>query len=168
MSPMEMILDGHFILLQQLCSTFVVVEQRRWLRHVFVLVQRKMAYRWRPIAMRSFMLTHHDERFFGIAFLLQPLQCQIGNNVRAVAFTPFPLTIHLNEVRVVIIALPRKYLPVIEACWIGRQVPLADNCRLITDVLHQFWKCRLRPIKPVSVPQKAINVTVFAGQDARP
>ena len=65
--------------------------------------------------------------------------------------------------RIVVGSLSRQDLPVVEALRISSKMPLpCDRCS-ITGLSEQFGKCLLVTIEPVSVPHKAIEVTVLSG-----
>lgn len=116
--------------------------------------------------MRSLMLTHQHERLVWIP-CFQPRQRVVSDNVGAITFIAFSRSVHLDEVGVVVRTLPRQNFPMVEPCWIARQMPLADHRRLIPHVLHQFRKRRLSTVKPVAVPQKTVLVAMLPGQNAR-
>ena len=68
--------------------------------------------------------------------------------------------------RVVIEALPGKDMPIIEASWIGYQMPLTDNRGLVTHLLQKFGEGLLATIEsPTVVIKETIEMAVLACQN---
>ena len=53
----------------------------------------------------------------------------------------------------------------IEALWIGRQTPLSDHGRLVTNPPEQLGKVCLIAIETIAVPHKSMQMAVLPGQD---
>ena len=111
--------------------------------------------------MRRFVLTHQHEGFFFVA-VFQPIQRLVGDQIRTVTLESLSTTVHLNEVRVVVTALSGQYFPIVEANWVGTEVPLSDHCGLVARFFHQRRKRKLRGVEAIAVSQEAIEVAVLA------
>ena len=127
--------------------------------------------RWRSAGSHSrcgrLVLAHQQERLRLVA-VLQPVDARIRDDVGGIA-----LVLHLLAVvdhrRVVVHALARQDVPLVEAGRIGDEVPLADDRRLVAGAVQQLGERDLRAVEPaVGVVVEAVAVGVFPGQDRGP
>ncbi len=98
--------------------------------------------------------------------VLDKVESDIRDNIRDIAWILFSLA-HLDEVRIVVVPLSGKDVPVIEARRVAFEMPLADHDCLVPGLLEEFGKCLLRAVKPQRVVPQAIEMTVLSGQDYR-
>ena len=144
----------------------IIVEQRRGLGIHAVLVEAQVAQRRRPFAVRRLVLAHQHERL-RLVPVLEPLQRDIADDVGHIA-RHRDLLAHFDHRRVIIDALARENLPKIKARWIGAEMPLADDRRLVAGLLEQLGKRLLRAVeRGVRVVGKPVQVAVFSGEDGR-
>lgn len=81
--------------------------------------------------MWCFVLAHQEKGLGGIAARLQPFERFFGNDVSAVTWN-LDVSLSFDELWIVITPLAGKDAPVIEALWLGNEVPFADDGCLIT------------------------------------
>ena len=127
-----------------------------------------------PFAMRCLVLEHEHERLGGIPLCVEPVERQVGDDVGHVAWDrslrgrPLHRFWCRQHCRVVVGALAWQHFPVIESGRFADQVPLPNDCRLITRLLQKLWERRLPAVEGAVIVTKAIAVAVFAGEDHRP
>ena len=159
--------EAHVVIADGLAAPGEIVEQRFRLGILAIVVPAEVPQRRRPFAMRSLVLAHQQERFRLVA-VLQPLDRQVGDDVGHVARVLHLLAVPDHR-RVVVHALPRQDVPVIEAGRIADQMPFADQGRRVAGLLQQLGKRLLRAVETaVAVVVEAVDVRVLAGQDRRP
>ena len=79
----------------------------------------------------------------------------------------YGVVIHRYEVGIIIIALAGNYFPIIETCGQALQVPLADDCSLVTGLLQQLGHGLLRTVEYArGIIGETIGVAVLAGNHA--
>ena len=74
----------------------------------------------------------------------------------------------MNEVWIVVVALSRKDLPVVEPGRVCPEMPLANESGLVSGLLEEFRKRNLRAVKAFAVASKAVDVAVLAGENTGP
>jgi hypothetical protein len=67
--------------------------------------------------------------------------------------------------RIVVIALPGKNGPGIEALWVSFEVGLSVECRVVTGSAENFRENLLIPIEAVPIVHEAVFVAVLAAHD---
>ena len=113
------------------------------------------------------MLTH-EQKWLARIPLLQPLDREVSDQVGGIAFVLHLLPI-VDHRRVVIDPLPGQDVPLIKARRVAAQVPLADDCGLVSRCLQQLREGHLRSIEhAVRVVVKPVEVVVLARQDTGP
>ena len=157
--------DAHLLHLRHRTASLVIIKQGRRLRDLHIVEQREIFGRRLPVAMRRLVLAHQQERAIFVA-LVQPLDRQLGGQIGCMAFDPHAAILGA-EVRVVVVALTGKNHPLVEALRIGRQVPFANQGRLVADLLQQLRKRHLVAVKDVAVAHEAIRMAMQASQDRR-
>jgi len=95
--------------------------------------------------MGSFVLTHEQERPI-VGSLLKPFESQVGCDCRAVAFD-LATAIFIEELRVVVRSLSRQDLPVLEACGLRVEMPLANHRGLIASFLQVLGESKLSSVE---------------------
>ena len=136
-----------------------VIEKHGRLDILAVPVERQVAQRRHPCAVRRLVLAHQNEGLAGLCVLLQPIDREVGHDVGAVAFDR-ALAVGAEQDRVVVVTLSAQHLPVVEALWVRSQVPLAENRGGVARLLQQFRKRLLRAVELVAVLPKAVQVAV--------
>ena len=66
--------------------------------------------------MYGFVVNQDAEGFVLVALILHPVDALIGDKVGEIAFLLYGVAVHLDESRVVVVALSRNNLPLVEAC----------------------------------------------------
>ena len=120
-------------------SVGVIIEECIRFRNGNIIIHSEIVWTWLPIAMRRFMLHHHHKRLVSIAFGLQPIESEIGYDIGCVTGI-LVFTFGCFHWWIVIRPLSIKNFPKIESSGITFQMPFADHCRLISNLLKQFGK----------------------------
>ena len=107
--------DTHLLLLCSQTTSIVIIESL-WQRIGYIVIETKVTGIRVPHTVRRLVVHQQTERLVLIAFVLHPVNRHIGNDVRHIARTAYLLTI-AEEVRVIVVALSDKDIPVVEACW---------------------------------------------------
>ena len=160
--------DRHVLLTGRVAASFVVVEQvvgfgdLDVVVHVEVLRARAASYGAEPCAGTSSRTV-----CLLIAFVLQPVEGDIGDNVGGIAgvFDRFAVA---NHRRVVVRPLASEDFVKVKSGRPGSQVPLTDHGGLISASLQQLRECLLRAVEGVAVLAEPIQVAVFARQNDGP
>jgi hypothetical protein len=100
----------------------------------------------------------------GFVAVLEPFDGEIGDEVGGVALVLDLLAV-ADHRRVVVDALAREDVPVVEAGGVADQVPFADDGGLVAGLLQQLGEGLLRAVEAVAVVVEAVQVAVFAGLD---
>ena len=107
--------DTHLLLLCSKTTRVVIIESLwQWIGHV--IIEAKVAGIRVPHTVRSLIVHQQTERLVLVTFVLHPVYRHVGNDVSNISRTAHLLTI-TKEVRVIIVALSDKDVPVVEACW---------------------------------------------------
>ena len=163
----ERLFEGHILRFLGFPAASEIVEERIRLGVNAVFVVAEVPQRRRPLAVRSLVLTHQQERFRFVA-RLHPVDAEIGDEIGDVAGVGF-LFAFADHRRVVIDPLPRQDVPVIETGRIRHKVPLADDRRLITGLLEQLGKGDLGAVElAIAVVVEAVDVRILAREHAGP
>ena len=144
----------------------VIVEEAVGLGEGDVVEKGKVAFGGSPIAVGGFVLRHDHERLFGSYGFFNLVESDGGDDVVAVAGVSLHLAIHLLEVGVVIGALAGKNFPMVEANRIGAEVPLTNHGGAVASLLHEDGEGLLIAVELGAVVEEAIEVGVFASEDA--
>ena len=107
--------DIHFLLLCSKTTRIVIIESL-WQRISHVVIETKIAGIRVPHTMWRLVVHQQTERLILVAFVLHPVYRHVGNDVSNVSRTAYLLTI-AKEVRVIVVALSDKDVPIVEACW---------------------------------------------------
>ncbi len=162
-----MLRDGHLCLRRSTHSTRVVVEERRRLGDILAVIEREVIRTGHPAAVWCLVLIHQHEGTILVAAILQPAEHLIGDHIGHVAVLRYA-TLRGDELRIVVVALTGKDLPVIKSHRCGHQMPLPDDRRLVPGTLQQLWEGDLRRIEARSVVNETVQVTVFPRLDDGP
>ena len=96
----------HFLLLSGQASFVIVIEVfRQW--EGLVSKKFEIASIRHPGTVRSLVVEEHTERFAFISLVLNPVDSLIGNDISGITFYLYSFSIHLDESRIVVIALSR-------------------------------------------------------------
>ena len=160
-----MVADGHFVFAEQRGAAAVVIEQGIRFRNRGITEELEVAWGWGPVAMRRLVLGHKEERLVWVPSVLEPIEGLFGDDIGAITIVAFPRTVHLDEIRIVITALAREDLPIIETSRVRIEMPLAEHDGLVAGALQMLRKSGLRTVEAVSVAEEPIEMTVLAGKD---
>ena len=156
--------DAHFLSGGSGATLVVVVECARH-GECAVLVEWQVLDFGEPITVNGLVVNQYAERFVLVALSLHPVDALIGDNVGEVAFMLYGIAVHLNESRIVVIALTGNDFPHIEACGQALQMPFAEESSLIARALQHLGESGLRGVEHASgVVGKAVGVAVLAGE----
>ena len=158
-TPMEMVLEGHLIFLEQGRPSGVVVKKALWLRDGTHGIFAKVSGMRGPVAMGCFVLAHQKKRLVGIFLLVHPFNGKVGDLIGTIALVSLPRAIHLNEVRVVVAPLTRENFPVIKPRGISSQMPFANHSRVVSRLAEDFRKGGLSSVKSIPISEEPIEVT---------
>ena len=121
--------------------------------------------------MRRFILRKQHKRLARIAFIVHPVDRHVRNNIGRITLDRLGAFCR-TENRIVISALPAvtaKDLPVTKLIRrLRAHVPFAEQCRLVALFFKQAGKDHLLSVPGCTVVSNAVEVAVFAGQNARP
>ena len=121
-----MLEDAHLVLAGRGGPSRVVVEEGLRFGNLQVIEGAEVAQGRFPAPVGRLVLAHQHERLVGIALLLEPLEAQVGYDVRSVPDVLNLLAVLLHA-RVVIRALAIEDFIAVESGRIGLQVPLANQ-----------------------------------------
>ena len=160
-------IDLHLLMPSGWCVILPSVKERCRLRKRLIAIEINVVKGGHPVAMGRFVLAHQQKGAVRIAALLEPVDRQLGHDLRAVSFDHL-LAIRRNELGIVIRALPGKNLPGVETLRSAFQMPLAEQGGLVSALLQQLWKGALVRVEAIAVVHKAIFMAMFAGENHRP
>ena len=148
-----------------------LLVQTRRLRHFRILEILFIPGRILEEVMGRLVMMHQKKRFAFIP-LLQPLECQIRNHIRRMAFMLFQVIrpgalIFIPECGIKILALPRQYLVIIEVGFCV-QMPLADHGCLVSKLLHLDGKILIFHGKRNIKNHHTIGLRILSCQNAGP
>ena len=156
--------DAHLLFLRGEPSLVVIVEIVGE-RVGDIIVQVEVAGVRAPHAVRCLMVQQQTERLRLVALVAQPVERQVGDDVRDVALPLNSLAV-VNECRVVVVSLACENIPVVEARRIARQVPFPHHAGLIAGFLQQFGEGLLAAVKGARVVGEPVLMTVLAREQA--
>ena len=152
--------DAHFLLLGRQAPLIVVVEiVGKRIGHVVVEVE--VARVGTPHAVGGLVVEEQAEGLRLVALVAHPVYGQVGDDVGHVALSLHGLSI-VDEGGIVVVALTGEDVPIVEACWVAGEVPLADDAGFVAGLLQQFWKGLLAAVKSARVVGEPILVAVLA------
>ncbi len=96
--------------------------------------------------MGGFVLNHEHKWLGSVTIFFEPMESFVSYDVCAVAFNLIA-TFRIVEVGIVVHALTRKDIPVVESRWFGAQVPFANDGRFVTRFLKELGEGLLAAIK---------------------
>ena len=99
--------------------------------------------------------------------MIQPRDRFVRGEVGCVALKSLTLSVHLDEIGVVVTPLPRQDFPIIKTDGVGTQVPLADNGGTVAVGMQVFDEGPLVRVESISIPHEAVFVAVFPCQNRR-
>ena len=147
-------------------ATFVVVIEIGGKFEGFVFVFVQILQLGEPVAMAGFVMHEERERFALVSFLIQPMNGFVSNDVGEIAFRHVG-TVGIVEVGVVVVALCGKDVPMVETGGLAHEVPLADQCGLVTGFLEQLGHGLLCAVEnAVLVVSEPVFVGVLTGEHA--
>ena len=79
--------------------------------------------------------------------MLEPGETFLGHKVITVALETLARIVHLDEIRVVVSALPGQDFPIIEADRVRVEMPLADHCSGVAGFAEKIGESGLKAIK---------------------
>ena len=97
--------------------------------HVLVFVQ--VFHLGQPVAVAGLVVDEKDKGARLIALVFHPVDALVGDDVGDVAMLAHSALVHLDEVGVVVVALSRHDVPVVEARGGGYEVPFAYDGSLV-------------------------------------
>ena len=156
--------DIHLLLGGGASSLVVVVEVGRQGVH-FIVVKVEVARVGTPHPVGRLVVHEQAEGLVGVAPVVHPVDGQVGDDVGHVSRPP-QLSAVADEVGVVVVALSDEDVPVVEARWQRREVPLADHRRLVAGLLEQLREGLLAAVERLRIVGEAVGVAVFARQHA--
>ncbi len=156
--------DGHFLHARCGASAIVVIEKRVGRGDGLIVVEGEVVGAWSPGAVRCFVLEHEDEGFVFIAFVVEPIQCEVCDDVGGVALD-FDGRAVVDHAWVVVESLADQDVPVVKAGGVGFEVPLADHGGVVAGVFEEFDEGLLAAVEGVFVGVEAVAVAVFPGED---
>ena len=120
-------------------SCLVVVKEGFGHRKLDIFVEIKHVEGRHPVSVGRFMMDEEGKRLRLVA-ILEELYGMIRNEFRGIAllFDVLPSSLFRTETRVVIVALARENMVVVEAFRLTKHVPFAYHTRLITSLLQVF------------------------------
>ena len=132
-----------------------------------VLVFADVLQLGQPAAVAGLVVEKEDEGPRAVALVLHPVDGLVGDDVRHVSLLAYGVAGHGDEVGVVVVALSRQHVVVVEARGCAHKVPLADERRLVAGLLHEFGHGLLRTVEDaVLVVGKSVLVGVLARDHA--
>ena len=117
--------------------------------------------------MRSLVLAHQHEGFVRVAFLLEPLEAEVGDDVRSVSDVLDRLAV-LFHARVVIGTLTVENFITVESRGVGFQVPLSDQGGLVACLAKDLGEGHLRAIEDVPVGHLSVVKGMATGKNNCP
>ena len=118
-----------------------------------------------PAPVRSFVLAHQHEGFVRVSFLLEPLQAQVGDDIRSVSGVLDLLAVLFHKKkRVVIGTLTVENFITVESRRVGFQVPLADQGGLVSCLAEELGEGHLRTVEGVPVGHLSIVEGMATGK----
>ena len=160
--------DRHILFTGCSSAAFIVVEQISRFRESGIVEYTQMAGSRHPVAVRSFLMIHHAERFVLVA-TFEEFNGFISNNIRGVSFfyNMLPVFPKIRIVIVTLFVLAAKDAPMIESLRFTDKMPFTNYCSLISGLLKQFGECLLVSVERTGVIGKTILVAELTGEDAR-
>ena len=117
--------------------------------------------------MGGLMVYHNAERLGLVPSVLQPFQTLVGDDIGHIALLHGPRAVHPDELRIVVVSLAGKNLPVVKAGRIGLKMKLAYHRSLISDFLQKLRKCCLTEIENVAgIAVEMVGAAMFSGKYA--
>ena len=158
--------DAHFLRCCGLAASIVVIEVfGQGIRAVLIFVQ--VLDFGQPVAVDCLVVDKQAEWLFFVALVFHPVDTHVRYYVGQVALALYGVVVHCYEVGIVVIALSRHYFPVVETSREAFQVPLSDDCGLVTSLLKQFRHGLLRAVEYASsIVGKSVGMAVLAGNHA--
>ncbi len=141
-----------------------LVEERGRLGDLDVVVKAQMARGGHPIPVWRLVLNHHHEGFVRLALLCQPVDGEVGHDIRAMAVDA-SFAVCEDHVGVVVKPLTRQHGPVVESLRLALEVALAVDGGLVAGFLEKLGKDLLIPIEGIAVVHEAVLVAVLAAHD---
>ena len=120
----------HFLRLGGRAAGIVVVEGfGNGEGHVLVFVQ--VFHLGQPVAVAGLVVDEQDKGARLVALVFHPVDALVGDDVGDVAMLAHGALVHLDEIGVVVVALSRHDVPVVEARGGGYEVPFAYDGGLV-------------------------------------
>ena len=116
-----------------------------------------------PCAVRCLMMQKQTERLAYISPALKPVECKVGSHVGGITLALHFLSV-ANESGVIIVALSNEHIPMVEACRLRCQVPLANDRSLIALLLQELGECLLAAVERRAVVGETVGEAVLAGE----
>ena len=159
---MIIISDLHLLCSCSFATGIIIIEILRQ-REGLVLVFIQILHLRQPVTVASLMVDKQNERLALIALVLHPVDTLIRHDIGHVAMFPDRCAIHPDKIRIVIVALSRKNVPIIKSSRLAHQVPFSDDCCLIAGLLQQFRHCLLTSVKnAMFIMRKSVFMAVLS------
>ena len=126
--------DAHLLIFRAGAATAVIIKESRWFRVSAVFIEVQFFESRLPVSVRGLVMAHQEKGLGGVA-LLEPVQGEIGNDIGNVTLD-FAFLPHENHLGIVVFALPREDVPVVEASGLASQMPLANEGGFVAS----FWR----------------------------
>ena len=98
---------------------------------------------FRSSTVRSLVVKKHTEWLAFIALVFNPVDSLIGNNISGITFYLYSFAIHLDEGRVIVVALSRKDFPMVKALRVANQMPFTNHGCLVSILLEKLRERQL-------------------------
>ena len=122
---MVVVADFHFLLSGSDAAFVVVVEGGGdGERLVFIFVQ--ILQFWQPVAVAGLVVYEQEEGFVFVALVFQPVDGLVGDDIGKVSLLLIGFSLHVDEVGVVIVALRREVVVIVESRRRANEVPFSD------------------------------------------
>ena len=156
-------IDFHLLMLGG-NAALVLVEESIGLGDLDIVVEVEVAEGGHPGAVRRLVLTHQHEGLTESFGFFHEIDGHVGNNVGAVSRNNLA-TLGGDQSRIVVIALPGKNSPGIEALWVSFEVGLSVECRVVTGSAENFREDLLIPVEAIPIVHEAVFMAVLAAHD---
>ena len=152
---------SHLVVFQRRFTRCIVVPEcfRQRERSVLVLLAQVGTRLERT--MRSLVLTHHEERLV-LGSVFNEFYRLVGNQIGSISAFIARSAVFGVHYRVIVLSLSGEYLPVVETCGIGREMPFAYHGCGIARLLQQFRERLLAAVELVE-NRHAVHMAVLPG-----
>ena len=148
-------------------ASFVLIVEGFGHGEGFVLVGGEVLHFRQPASVAGLVVDEEGKGFALVAAMLHPVDGLVGDDVGNVSMLTHRVVLHGDEVGVVVVALSRQHVPVVEARRQAFEVPLTDDGCLVARLLQEFGHGLLRAVEDaVLVVREAVLVGVLTRKHA--